>query len=71
MLLHLLINKDKLSVADLPPGEHSRPSRSAPLRRARQRIRNLYLPPGEHSRPSRSAPLRRARQRIRNLCTML
>ncbi|KHN73136.1 hypothetical protein Tcan_05823 [Toxocara canis] len=25
---------------DLPPGEHTRPSRSTPLRRARQRIRN-------------------------------
>ncbi|VDK84883.1 unnamed protein product, partial [Litomosoides sigmodontis] len=31
----------KIETQDLTPGEHSRPSRSAPLRRARQRIRNL------------------------------
>ncbi|VDK43868.1 unnamed protein product [Anisakis simplex] len=29
-----------LHITDLPPGEHARSSRSAPLRRARQRIRN-------------------------------
>uniref|UniRef100_A0A915PUQ0 Uncharacterized protein n=1 Tax=Setaria digitata TaxID=48799 RepID=A0A915PUQ0_9BILA len=31
----------KIETQDLTPGEHSRPCRSAPLRRARQRIRNL------------------------------
>uniref|UniRef100_A0A0R3RJM5 DUF3715 domain-containing protein n=1 Tax=Elaeophora elaphi TaxID=1147741 RepID=A0A0R3RJM5_9BILA len=31
----------RIETQDLTPGEHSRPSRSAPLRRARQRIRNL------------------------------
>ncbi|KAM3721737.1 hypothetical protein ACO02O_09488 [Dirofilaria immitis] len=31
----------KIKTQDLTPGEHSRPYRSAPLRRARQRIRNL------------------------------
>ncbi|VDK81236.1 unnamed protein product [Onchocerca ochengi] len=31
----------RIKTQDLSPGEHSRPCRSAPLRRARQRIRNL------------------------------
>ncbi|CAG9531293.1 unnamed protein product, partial [Cercopithifilaria johnstoni] len=31
----------RIETKDLTPGEHSRPTRSAPLRRARQRLRNL------------------------------
>uniref|UniRef100_A0A1I7V5Q5 LPXTG cell wall anchor domain-containing protein n=1 Tax=Loa loa TaxID=7209 RepID=A0A1I7V5Q5_LOALO len=36
-----ILPASRIETQDLPPGEHSRPSRSAPLRRARQRIRNL------------------------------